>query len=409
MQSNKKSKGPIIDLIYSFTAYILPTFVIQFLIFPLIARRLTPENNGLFLALFNAVRLCVSLFIIPLSSIRLLKKKECIDESKFEKGFNFLFLTVTAISLVIVIVLGLFYYKWVFDLYAMIRLIAVLILLATHDYFAIAFRIIIDYKKLLIDNLMIVLGYAVGIFLMLQFGYWELIFISGYVFGLVYTLTKSNMWRAGVQRFIKKETIKEYCQLSISSGLNTSTTYCDKMLIYPLIGGLSVSIYNAAAAVSKMMALVSVPLRNVFLSYIVDTDKVSISSSKRKKVTYLFIGLSIIIYGAFYFASIILCKILYPQYYAKALEFIPIILLAVLLETYAGLLKVYLLRFEKTLLQTITSLTKVSLYLICVLIFNVVFQFGLIGFCLSILISECVHFLMVLIFFIKSIMKQKTE
>ncbi len=409
MQSNKKSKGPIIDLIYSFTAYVLPTFVIQFLIFPLIARRLTPENNGLFLALFNAVRLCVSLFIIPLSSIRLLKKKECIEESKFEKGFNFLFLTVTAISLVIVIVLGLFYYKWVFDFYAMLRLIAVLILLATHDYFAIAFRINIDYKKLLIDNLMIVLGYAVGIFLMLQFGYWELIFLSGYVFGLVYALTNSNMWRAGVQRFIKKETIKEYCQLSISSGLNTSTTYCDKMLIYPLIGGLSVSIYNAAAAVSKMMALVSVPLRNVFLSYIVDTDKVTISKSKQKKIAYIFIGASILIYGAFYLASIILCNFLYPQFYEDALGFIPIILLAVLLETYAGLLKVYLLRFENTLLQTITSCTKVSVYLLCVLIFNVVFRFGLTGFCLSILFSEFVHFTMVLIYFIRNIRKQRAE
>ena len=405
MQFNKKSNGPITDFIYSFTAYVLPTFVIQFVIFPLIARRLTPENNGLFLALFNAVRLCVSLFIIPLSSIRLLKKKECIGEPKFENGFNFLFLTVTAISLVIVIALGLFYYEWAFNLYSMIRLIAVLILLATHDYFAISFRVNIDYKKLLIDNLLIVLGYAVGILLMLKFGYWELIFISGYVFGLIYVLIKSNMWRAGVGRFIKKETVKEYSQLSISSGLNTSTTYCDKMLIYPLIGGYAVSVYNAAAAVSKMMALVSVPLRNVFLSYIVDTDKISISSSKRKKITYLFIGSSVIIYGAFYVASIILCNFLYPQFYKEALGFIPIILLAVLLETYAGLLKVYLLRFENTLLQTITSLTKVLLYLLSVLIFNVVFQFGLTGFCLSILISECVHFFMVLIFFIKSIKK----
>ena len=361
------------------------------------------------MALFNAVRLCVSLFIIPLSSIRLLKKKDCIDESKFEKGFNFLFLTVTAISVLIIIVLGLFYYKFVFDFWAMTRLIAVLILLATHDYFSIAFRISIDYKKLLIDNLMIVLGYAIGIFLMLQFGYWELIFISGYVFGLIYTLTKSNMWRAGVQRFIKKETIKEYSQLSISSGLNTSTTYCDKMLIYPLIGGLSVSIYNAAAAVSKIMALISVPLRNVFLSYIVDTDKVTISKPKLKKLSFISIGASILIYGVFYFASVILCNFLYPQFFKDALHFIPIILLAVLLETYTGLLKVYLLRFENTLLQTITSITKVSVYLICVLLFTVVASLGLTGFCLSILISECVHFLMVLIFFIKNIRKQKVN
>ena len=172
MQGNS-GKRPIIDLIYSFVAYSLPTCVLQFIVLPFIARQLSSEDNGLFLTLFNAIRLFVSLLIVPLSNIRLLKKKECVAEPQLEKEFNFLFLLGTSISGVCVLLLGMFYYEWTFSTFEMMRLLAVLLLLAAHDYFAIAFRINITYKSILIDNLMIVFGYLLGLLLMLKFGYWE--------------------------------------------------------------------------------------------------------------------------------------------------------------------------------------------------------------------------------------------
>lgn len=403
MQVKGSVKRPIQDLIYSFAAYALPTFMLQFIIFPLIAGRLSAEENGLFLALFNAIRLCVSLFIVPLANIRLLKKKECMSEANYEKGFNFLFLVVTGASAAIVLLLGMLYYEWMFDIHDMIRLIAVLLLLSAHDYFSITFRIHITYKSILIDNLMIVLGYLVGIGLMLLFGHWELIFICGYTCGLLYTLRKSKMWRKGIAPSIKKETVTEYGQLSVSSGLNNATTYCDKMLIYPLIGGYSVSVYNAAAVVSKLMSLISVPLRNVFLSYIVDADRINISGRKQKTIKLAAVGGTVVLYGCFYVASVVLCRILYPQYFEAAMRCIPVVLLAILFETYAGLLKVYLLRFEKTILQVRTSCIKVILYLTCVFVMNVVCDFGLMGFCVSILIADCVHFIAVLLYFRKNL------
>jgi len=402
-------KRPIVDLLYSFIAYALPTFVLQFIIFPFVARRLSADANGLFLALFNAVRLFVSLLIVPLSNIRLLKKKECLADPQSEKGFNFLFVFVTGMAVVLVSFLGLFYYGWEFDVFAIMRLLAVLVLLAAHDYFAISFRININYRSILIDNVLIAVGYFVGIGLMLVWEYWELIFICGYAFGLSYTFIKTNLWQKGIKLFAKKQTVKEYGQLSVSSGLNNATVYCDKMLIYPLIGGYSVSVYNAAAVVSKLMSLISVPLRNVFLSYIVDADSIRVSGRKWKKLLLVIAGGTVVIYGGFYGASVFLCRFLYPQYFSAALTFIPIILLAILFETYAGLLKVYLLRFEKTVLQVITSFVKIALYLLSVLILNVVCKYGLMGFCLSILIADCVHFIIVLLYFLKNIKRKREE
>ncbi len=406
---NKIIKRPIIDFAYSMVAYALPTFVLQFVILPFLADRLSSEDNGLFLALFNAIRLCVSLFITPLSNIRLLKKKECNIDTFSDKGFNFLFVLVTCISTLIVITLAIFYYKDSANLWALLRLVAVLVLLSIHDYYSIAFRINIDYKSILVDNILIVLGYVFGIVLMWIFGYWELIFICGYATGIVYTFAKSGLWKNGIHFGIKKETVSEYCQLSVSSGLNNATTYCDKMLIFPLLGGYSVSVYNAAAVASKMMSLISVPLRNVLLSYMVDTESISVSKTKNRKVVVIFIGLSIVIYGGFYGISIVFCKMLYPKYFADALRYIPIILLAVIFETYAGLIKTYLLRFEKTMIQVVTSCAKVFLYLLSVVVFNIILKLGLVGFCASIVIADFIHLIMVVCFLVRNLRNKMGE
>ena len=402
----KKIRKPLTDFIYSLAAYALPTVVLQFVVFPVIAGNTTPDANGLFLALFNAVRLCVSLFTVPLANMRLLKKKDCIEEPDKDKGFNLLFLTVTGMSALIVLGFGIFYYGNGAGVFDMVRLLLVLILLSAHDYYAIAFRVNITYKTILADNIMIVVGYLIGIPLMLKTGYWELIIICGYALGLAFTLIKTSYWRRGVKANLEGKVIGEYAQLSASSGLNTATTYCDKMLIYPMIGGYNVSVYNSAAIVSKLMTLISVPMRNVFLSYIVDTDKLSLSRKRLGKLGIISLAGTGVLYGGFYLASLVLCRVLYPQYYGAALKYIPIILLAILFETYSGLLKVYLLRFEKTSLQVITSAIKVAAYLAGVLILTVFLKTELTGFCLSILIADALQFIIVLYFFIKNIMKQ---
>lgn len=405
MQDNKNKK-PIVDLVYSFTAYALPTFVLQFVILPFAARQLPAEENGLFLTLFNIVRLFVSLLIVPLYNIRLLKKKECEAKPELEKTFNFMLIVISAIASGVILILGMFYYDWNFSIFALLRLVAVFLLLSMHDYFAIAFRVNITYKYILVDNLMIVLGYAVGIVLMMAFGFWEVIFICGYSFGLAYTLIKTNFWKKGVKAKVEKRLIAEYGQLGFSTGVNSVTVYCDKMLIYPLIGGYSVSVYNAASVVSKLITLISTPLRNVFLSYIVDVDNVTVSSKKRKIVKILFFAGTIVLYAGFYVASVIICKILYPQYYDAALQYIPIILLAILLETYSSLLKVYLLRFEKTILQVYTSFVKLVFYLASVIVLNVICNYGLLGFCFSILIADGINFIIMLILFLRTFKRQ---
>ena len=173
-----------------------------------------------------------------------------------------------------------------------------------------------------------------------------------------------------------------------------------------MIGGESVSVYNAAAVVSKMMSIVSVPIRNVFLCYIVDVNRVNVGKKRLGKlVAVLGIG-TVGLYGVFYIAGVLFCKILYPQRFDKALGFIPIILLAVLFETYSGIMKVYLLRFEKTVLQVATSCIKIAAYAIGIVVLVWALDMGLAGFCFAILIADAIQLVISVVYFVKNLRGQ---
>ena len=88
----KEHKQILIDFIYSFIAYALPTIVLQFVIQPIIAEKLSANGNGLFIALFSVLKLMINVFIMPLANLRLLRKKDCEKIDTLNAYFNFLFI-----------------------------------------------------------------------------------------------------------------------------------------------------------------------------------------------------------------------------------------------------------------------------------------------------------------------------
>ncbi len=390
----KRYKNIICDFFYSFAAHALPTVMLQLAIYPIVARRLGPEENGLFLTLLNVVRMCVTVLIMPLSNMRIIEKRKCSENVNVEKNFNFAFLCTIIMAIAVSSIFHLVYRGADRNIWAYLRLLVVLILLGMHDFYAIAFRVVINYKLLLADNSLIVLGYAVGCVLFWLSGYWELIFICGYSLGLGVVLTKSGYWRKGIRAAGAQKMLPEYSQLCSSTCLNNATVYCDKMLIYPMLGGYAVSIYNAAAVASKVMSLISAPICNVLLSYIVDIDNERFSfKSIRKTTVAVIIGGAVIVYGCFYLASIVLCRTLYPQFYAESIKYMPIVLTAVFMETVSSVFRLILLRFKKTGKLLAVSSTKASVYLGSVFLSNAL-GMGLKGFCWSILLADGIRLIL---------------
>lgn len=399
----KRYAKTIKDFAYSFIAYALPTMVLQFAVQPLIATRSGADDNGLFLSLFNAVKLCVSVLIVSMASSRLLDKKNCLESDEWDKGYNALFALVCALANGIMVGFSLFYRGANATLWDYLRLFAVVCLLCAHDFYVIAFRVAINYKNILIDNVLIVLGYGLGLWLFWTFGCWEYVFICGYAFGLTFVLLKTDSWKAGLQFSALKKVFPRYSQLCISSGLGNATVYCDRLLIYPMIGGYAVSVYNAAAVVSKVISIVTVPVRNVLLSYIVDKDALHIDKKTLRKLLLIIGIFALVAYGGLLFVSSLLCKLLYSQYFDAAIQYIPLILLGMVVDTSRSMLNVVILRFSKTSLQALTSGTKLVVYLGSVFLMVGLLKMDLLGFCLAILLADSAAFALVTYHFIKNV------
>lgn len=393
----KNHKKIMIDFCYSMIAYALPTVILQFVVQPLIAGRTTADENGLFVALFNVVKLMISIFILPLANLRLLKKKECRDHEKINSYFNFLFCFVLLCSLVIGTAFNIIYRQGSLRFPEIARLLTVIFLMGVHDYFSIAFRIILNYKWIVIDNFLIVLGYGLGIVLFTFWGHWEYIFIMGYLFGSAFVLLHTKLWKTSMRRKGGMAIAKQYGELCASSALSNTSTYCDRLIIYPVLGGYSVSVYNAATIVSKAISVVSAPLRNVLLSYIVNRDSLVIS--KRKVLRYVVLilaGLGVVYIGFLAFSNVA-CSFLYPQYVESARFYIPLIILSVMIETFAGIANIALLRFAETKLQAVISALKLSVYLASVVVLSVILKLGLWGFCIAIMLAAVTQMIAVFI------------
>ena len=126
----------------------------------------------------------------------------------------------------------------------------------------------------------------------------------------------------------------------------------------------------------------------MLLSYIVNHNEMTISKKKIVKFIPIVIAGFAAAFGAFWGISVLACKILYAQYAPSAMPYIPIIIAAILFETCAAILNIALLRFAKTVIQTIISATKVVIYLLSVFVLTIVAKTGLWGFCFAILIAD---------------------
>ena len=394
----KRYQKIIKDVSYSLVAYALPTFALYFVVQPVIARYYSGEENGLFLTVLSIIRYLTNIFITPLATVRLLEKSRCIANNKLDEKFNYIHAIVTIIGILLTGII-VFSYSDHNDFISILLSLVFLVLLFFHDYYYILFRVNIDFKKISIDNALIVLGFFVGLGLFTFFHYWQFVFITGYLAGSIYVFVQARkaLQIGKIHRIKTPEINKKYYELSVTSALSYSITYCDKLLIYPVLGGNNVSIYNAAGVVSKVISVISIPVRNVLLSYIVDKDKIEIGRKPYRRIIALTPVVMALLVFVFSWIGVILCKYLYPMFYDEAVKFIPMIVGAIVINTTSGIINLILLHFAKTSLQTIISIIRLVLYLALVFVFTYALHMGLWGFCWSTILTASVCFAIIII------------
>lgn len=402
MKSLSTGKRKIIfDVLLNIVATAIPTFVLQFLILPTLAGHMSDMRYGLLVTILALLNVVPATLGNTLNNIRLIigNEKEKVEDTR---DYNVLLLFMAGINLITVALFSYFYERDI-TLISLFLTLLVSVLWLLREYHIVAFRIQLNYIYITVSNVIMVAGYGVGFVLYRILGHWQLIYVFGHLFSLIFIFSKSSLWKEPYKRSEQFIYIGWQTVLLFVSGLLTRiTTYADKLLIFPILGGATVSVYYAATLFGKVVSLMITPISSVMLSYL--------SKSKRKNDDTFKLALlsSAIVCTICYFFCIAISKpvlgFLYPQFVDEAMQYIWLTTGTMVLSALISIVNPFVLKFFDMKWQIAINVVYVALYVgVSMSLLGV---FGLFGFCIGTVISTALKLLFML--YIYNQCKEKT-
>jgi O-antigen/teichoic acid export membrane protein len=393
----KLKNGVVGNMILNIIAGAVSVCSLQLIILPYLGRVMEETTYGLVVTLLSILNIIPATFGNSLNNIRLLYRKD-YEQNNIVGDFNVILVIEALITLIVTIPLTFFYIEKSSiseNVILHILLIGLLsIFWIIREYFIVAFLLELQYKNILINNCLLALGYFLGLFLFNFINYWEIIYITGYILSLIYIFFKTDLWKEKLNTTVLFPTvIKENFIYIAASLLYRLTAYADKMLLYPILGGIEISVYYVATLSSKVISLLITPISGVMLSYL---SKIKKSDAKKTFTSVFIIGGSVCIIGYFLclFLSQPLLSVLYPQYRDRAMEYVPVTTATIVISVFISLINPFILRYLVMKWQVLINLITLIIYVFGTL--TLLKFYGLRGFCIGCLIANIVKLLVML-------------
>lgn len=382
-----KYKKMIGDFLLNLIANTLNVGFLQIILFPIISRNINTSSFGQITAIYG-INSIVFLFLgSALGTLRLTKMEK--------SGVNYTYLSYQTSIIAFLIALIIFnIYGASLNKFDVFMYCITAGLMSYLSYGGVIYRLYINYKKVVIQNVVIFLGYLIGLLLFFLTKHWSLIFLLGNVFGVIYTHKFSQLSQDSTRKNSEfRYVVREYANLSIATLISSSTGNLDRIILIPLLGNSSMAIFFAASSVSKILNLVINPLANVLLTYI-SNEEIEMGFSKLSKIQFLTFMVGIILSFPAYMVSILMVKFLYPTIY-NGYDHIQLLTYIVSLGTIflslwsllnALFLKIFNMKFQ---------LASNTLYGIFYLVLSISLgtNYGLLGFGIAFTISSIFKFL----------------
>lgn len=374
----ESKKNYIQDILLNIVATSVPLLVLQFIVLPGVNEAVGDDRYGLIVTLVSVFTLITSTSAGTLNNVRLL-----MDEQYQEHGicgdFNVIQAVFAGLNAVLVIIVGTIYIGH-FDFLQIIGLAAATVLICADGYYSVGFRLQLNYKRILVQKLLLSLGYYIGFRLFLITNYWLWIYIAGYAVELPYVLLRTDLIKESWKRTkLFVPTAKKEGILIVSSLIGGLSSYVDKLILYPILGGVVTSTYYVATLMGKGISLATFPISGVLLSYF---SKIKSLSNNTVKSMSIF-GWSAGILG--YIVCLIIAKpllgYLYPTLVNEAMVYLPVTLLGSVIGVQSTMLSPVVLKYCDTKWQIVISTVNVVGYLVIALF--LLKLYGVMGFCIG--------------------------
>lgn len=334
----KKIQNLIRDLLFNTLGFGIYIATQQILLMPIMARILPEED-------FAKVVLYISVFAIitnvlgsELGIVKQVKKEKINEESDYNRILLQLFPTIILIAIIILAILR-------FNILEIIMLTITIILGNTRLYSAAHFRANKDFKKIVMQNILYLVGTAIGLFITYKLKLIAIPMLLAEIMCLIFDISKTDIIKTGISKTKhNKEIWNTFAGFGFISFLINMTTYFDKIIIYPILGENAVNVYYATSSMSKILSLITNPLHGVILSWLKGNDE-----EFKKKVTTVTIKANMPILIITFVLSLpltyIAVIILYPQYLEDSKKLIIPICVGVAFSTAASIIKAILMKY----------------------------------------------------------------
>ena len=362
------------DSFYSLLSRLLPTFILQYVLHPLIAEILSSDEYGKLLTVMALINLSGIALGSVLNNSRLVLSKNLGDSIK--KGdYNVLLLITLFIQIIYVVLV--FQSLNIYSQWSIVLLSLYSIFIILKGYISVELRIKLEFSRLFFDSIFLTLGYVIGFFLFKLYGHWEIIYFTGTLLSCIYLILRTSLLKEPIARTKSFPFIAfQSSSLLIATLLVSMGTYMDRLIIYPILGPENVAVFYVSGLLGKSVGLIIGPLSGLLLSYFARMD--TISPKQYSSLFLITLGVSLASYLFVIYLDEFILIYLYPQYAMRSLEYTPIMTLGVLLIMTAGVMNTVLMRFVDLRWQIIINMIFICVYVLSSVL--TIETYGLLGF-----------------------------
>jgi len=350
----------------------------QLFVYPKIASTFDANTYGSILTIMAVINTVLATFGNGLNNLRLITNEEYHREGLIG-DFNLLL-----VASLVVITIGAFLSACYFS-FTVVEMLAfwlIVVLAVIRTYLSVSFRMLLNYKKILLMNLLMSTAYILATIAYLDFhgmGYWYLIFLLAEVVSVVYLVKETDLLK---EPFVKTElfstVMRKYGNLIYLTLMGNLLLYMDRNLLYPLLGGAAVAIFFAATMVGKTVGIVIQPMAGVLLSYFSQVDFV-MNRKKFWKINLTFCMVCLLSYIVTIFVADFVVQHLYASLYQEARPYLYLANLIPFLGILGSMAQPAVLRYVSLNIQSLFQ----TIYLVISVGVSYFFAvyYGLLGFC----------------------------